>query len=120
MGDRWKTPGPLTHEEEGKLLRAGVAYSLAGDDAALSRLNGQYQGFIAQSTNPEALRIALTGMSGGRLSVADFGRVSADNAAFSGWVEKMKVRFKTRPAPVGVAPAAAAKQAAAAPASIKG
>ncbi len=126
LGDRWKTPTPLSAEEEGKLLRSGVAYSLAGDDAALGRLNGQYQAFIDQSRNPEALRIALTGMSGGRLSVADFGRVSADNAAFSGWVDKMKVRFKTRPAPVGTgvakvaappaSPAApAARQAAAAP-----
>ena len=101
MADRWKTPTPLNAEEEGKLLRAGVAYSLAGDDAALARLNGHYQGFIEQAHNPEALRIALTGLSGGRLSVADFGRVSADNAAFSGWVDKMKVRFKTRPAPMG-------------------
>jgi tetratricopeptide (TPR) repeat protein len=120
LGDRWRAPGPLSAEEEGKLLRAGVAYSLAGDDAALSRLNQQYSAFLAESRNPEALRIALTGMSGGRLSVADFGRVSADNAAFSGWVDKMKVRFKTRPAPVGSgvakAPAAPAKQAAAAPA----
>ena len=127
LGDRWKTPTPLSAEEEGKLLRAGVAYSLAGEDAALARLNGQYQGFIDGAHNPEALRIALTGLSGGRLSVADFGRVSADNAAFSGWVDKMKVRFKTRPAPVstGIAKVAApaaklaplpAKQAAAAPA----
>jgi len=117
LGDRWKTPGPLSAEDEGKLLRAGVAYSLAGDDKSLARLNGQYQGFIDQARNPEALRIALTGLSGGRLSVADFGRVSADNAAFSGWVDRMKVRFKTRPAPVGtgaikaVAPVAPAKQA---------
>jgi len=127
LGDRWKTPTPLSAEEEGKLLRAGVAYSLAGDDKSLARLNSQYQGFLDQSHNPEALRIALTGLSGGRLSVADFGRVSADNAAFAGWVDKMKVRFKTAPAPVGTGvkaaapppakPAApAAKQAAAAPA----
>jgi len=101
LGERWRAPTPLSTEEEGKLLRAGVAYSLAGDDAALTRLNGHYGGFIDQSSNPEALRIALTGIAGGRLRVADFGRVTADNAAFSGWVEKMKVRFKTRPAPVG-------------------
>jgi tetratricopeptide (TPR) repeat protein len=125
LGDRWRTPGPLSAEEEGKLLRAGVAYSLAGDDKALGRLNQQYQAFLDQSRNPEALRIALTGLSGGRLNVADFGRVSADNAAFSGWVDKMKVRFKTRPAPIGTgtakaaapaAPAVPAKQAAATPA----
>ena len=27
--------------------------------------------------------------------------MSADNEAFAGWVDKMKGRFKTRPAPVG-------------------
>ncbi len=124
LGDRWKNPAPLTAEEEGKLLRAGVAYSLAGDDAALSRLNGQYNGFYAAAHNPDALRIALAGMSGGRLSVADFGRVSADNEAFAGWVAKMKVRFREAPAPIGkgpvktaapAAPATAPKRAEAAP-----
>ena len=128
MGDRWKNPAPLSADEEGKLLRAGVAYSLAGDDAALTRLSGQYKGFFDAAHNPEALRIALTGVSTNRLSVADFGRVSADNEAFTGWVEKMKAHFRTAPAPVGTgkvqasAPApkptaAPGKQAAAAPAA---
>jgi tetratricopeptide (TPR) repeat protein len=113
LGDRWKTPTPLTSEEEGRLLRAGVAYTLAGDDASLARLDQRYRGFYEKANNPDALRIALTGETNGRLSVGDFGRVSADNEAFAGWVEKMKGRFKTRPAPVGTAkaPAAAAKQA---------
>lgn len=101
LGDRWKNPAALSADEEGKLLRAGVAYSLAGDDAALARLSTQYKAFIDAAHNPEALRIALTGVSTNRLSVADFGRVSADNEAFAGWVDKMKVRFKERPAPVG-------------------
>jgi tetratricopeptide (TPR) repeat protein len=117
LGLRWKDPTALSADEEGKLLRAGVAYSLAGDDAALTRLSSQYKGFFDAAHNPEALRIALTGVSTNRLSVADFGRVSADNEAFAGWVDKMKVRFKTRPAPVGtgkaiVPPAAVAKTAA--------
>jgi hypothetical protein len=131
LGDRWKNPVALSADEEGKLLRAGVAYSLAGDDAALTRLNGQYKSFFDAAHNPEALRIALTGVSTNRLSVADFGRVSADNEAFTGWVDKMKVRFKTRPAPVGAgkqpvaaptAPAAKApaKQALAAPPAVAG
>jgi hypothetical protein len=120
MGDRWKNPAPLSADEEGKLLRAGVAYSLAGDDAALSRLSGQYRGFFEAAHNPEALRIALTGVSVNRLSVADFGRVSADNEAFAGWVEKMKAHFRTAPAPVGTgkvqASAPAAAKSAAGPA----
>jgi tetratricopeptide (TPR) repeat protein len=101
LGERWKDSAPLSAEEEGKLLRAGVAYSLAGDDAALTRLSGQYQRYIDQSHNPEALRIALTGISTNHLSVADFSRVSADNEAFTGWVARMKVRFHTAPVPVG-------------------
>jgi tetratricopeptide (TPR) repeat protein len=129
MGERWKNPQPLSADEEGKLLRAGVAYSLAGDDAALGRLSSQYKGFFDAAHNPEALRIALTGVSTNRLSVADFGRVSADNEAFTGWVAKMKDHFKTAPAPTGpikaAAPAAPAKpapvkQAQAATATAKG
>ena len=124
LGDRWKTDTPLSADEEGRLIRAGVAYSLAGDTGALSRLEQRYQGFYEKANNPEALRIALSGVPQGRLSVADFSRASADNQMFAGWVEKMKGRFKTRPAPVGTGkppaaapakPLAPAKQAQAAP-----
>jgi tetratricopeptide (TPR) repeat protein len=131
LGARWKDPAALSADDEGKLLRAGVAYSLAGDDAALTRLSAQYKGFFDAAHNPEALRIALTGVSTNRLSVADFGRVSADNEAFAGWVDKMKARFKTRPAPIGTGrpvtpvaapakPAGPAKQAQAATGAAKG
>jgi tetratricopeptide (TPR) repeat protein len=124
LGDRWKTPQPLSADEEGRLLRAGVAYSLAGDDAALARLSNEYKGFFDGAHNPAALRIALTGVSTNKLSVADFGRVSADNEAFTGWVDKMKAHFREAPPPSGPTKAAApapasakapAKQAAATP-----
>jgi len=112
LGDRYKVAGPLSVEDEGRLLRAGVAFSLAGDNAALARLQQRYEGFFDQARNPEALRVALTGESG-RLSVADFGRVTADNEAFAGWVSKMKQRFKQPPASAAK-PAPPVKQAAAA------
>jgi hypothetical protein len=58
--------------------------------------------------------VALSGEPLGRLGVADFGRVTADNEIFAGWVAKMKTRFKTAQPPVGTGkPAAPAKQAAA-------
>ncbi|MDF2899994.1 MAG: hypothetical protein K0Q62_53 [Phenylobacterium sp.] len=122
LGDRWKAAGPLSADEEGKLLRTGVAYSLSGNDAALARLQQRYSGFYAQARNPEALRVALSGVETGQLSVGDFGRVTADNEAFAGWVEKMKARFREKPAPVGPAkpaapPAPAARQANAATAA---
>jgi tetratricopeptide (TPR) repeat protein len=122
LGDRWKLPGALSSEDEGKLLRAGVAYSLAGDEAALGRLQQRYSGFYDQARNPEALRVALSGADAGRLNVADFGRVTADNEAFAGWVDKMKVRFRQKPAPVGTGKPVVppAKQAAATAPAAKG
>ncbi len=122
LGERWKSPAPLTADEEGRLLRAGVAYSLTGDTGALGRLEARYQGYYEKAANPEALRIALSGMSSGRLSAADFSRVAADTATFAGWVDKMKGRFKTRAAPLGAgkAPVAPARQAQAAPKAAKG
>jgi tetratricopeptide (TPR) repeat protein len=97
LGERYKSPAPLSTDEEGRLLRAGVAYSLAGDGAALARLSQRYQGFIDQARNPEALHVALSGQSSGTLGVADFGRVVADSEAFAGWVAEMKQRFKQPP-----------------------
>lgn len=122
LGERWKSSAPLSADEEGRLLRAGVAYSLIGDAGALDRLEARYQGFYDKASNPEALRIALSGMPSGRLSTADFSRVAADTATFAGWVDRMKGRFKTRAAPVGSgkAPASPPRQAEVAPKSAKG
>ena len=112
LGERWKQDLPLKVEEEGKLLRAGVAYSLAGDDEALTRLRGRYDGLFDRARNPEALRVAFAGVDGGTLTANDFSRAVADNEGFAGWVAKMKQRFREKPAPVTTRTAEAATAAA--------
>jgi hypothetical protein len=91
----------LTTDEESKLLRAGIAYSLAGDEGGLTRLHDHYQSFIAGASAPDALKVALSGMNGAQLTSTDFTRSSAENDSFVGWVQAMKERFRTHPAPVG-------------------
>lgn len=103
IGERWKSVLPLRPDEESKLLRAGVAYSLAGDDAALARLRDHYSSYFEFARNPEALRVAFAGVDGGTLTANDFSRTVADNEGFAGWVSKMKVKFRDKPAPVGPA-----------------
>ena len=103
IGERWKSLLPLRPDEESKLLRAGVAYSLAGDDAALTRLRDHYSSYFELARNPEALRVAFAGVDGGALTANDFSRAVADNEGFAGWVSKMKQRFRDKPAPVGPA-----------------
>ncbi|MGA0603071.1 tetratricopeptide repeat protein [Caulobacter sp. KR2-114] len=117
LGERYKLGGPLSADDEGKLLRAGVAFSLAGDDAGLGRLREHYGPYVDSTRNPDALRVALTGIAASRVSVADLGRITADNQAFSGWVAKMKDRFRNPPPPL---PAAPVKQAAATAPATKG
>lgn len=112
LGQRWQDAKPLTIEEEGKLLRAGVAFSLAGDDEALTRLEGRYSRYLDQANNPEALRVALTGVASGRIGVGDFGRMTADNAAFAGWVGRMKEKFRQAAPPATAGQTAAASAAA--------
>jgi tetratricopeptide (TPR) repeat protein len=106
LGDRYRTQGPLASEQEGQLLRAAVAYSLADDDASLGRLRGRWEPFVAGARNPDALRVALSGLNGGQVSPADFSKIAADNQAFEGWVAKMKDRFRQSPPPAPRGPMA--------------
>jgi tetratricopeptide (TPR) repeat protein len=100
LGERWKNPVALRPEEEGQLLRAGVAYSLSGDEAALERMRSRYEPMFDGARNPDALRVAFAAMDGGRLTTADFGRSVAESEAFNGWVGRMKQKFREKPAPV--------------------
>ncbi|HYE42683.1 MAG TPA: endoglucanase, partial [Caulobacteraceae bacterium] len=112
LGDRWKDPTPLSPEDETRLVRAGIAYTLAGDDQGLAALSQRYDPFIARSQAPDALRVALS-RDVDTITPADFARASAQADNFAGWVTAMKKKFRER-TPVRSA-AGAAKPAAAAP-----
>jgi len=107
LGDRWKSATPLTADEENRLLRAGVAYSLAGDDAALARLRTRYAKLTDDVRAPDAMKVALSGGDDAPMSAGDFMRVSSDADTFAGWVARMKKRLRDKPTP-GAAPAAPA------------
>ncbi len=97
LGERWKNQAPLTADEEAKLLRASVAYSLAGDNAALTRLRTRFDPYVDGAHSPEALRVALAGADAIKLPASDFARISADNDSFSAWVIKMKQKLRSEP-----------------------
>ncbi len=97
LGDRWKTPAPLAPEQEAMLLRAGIAYSRASDNAGLERLRGHFAGFVDQARSPDALRVALAGPEAMPALTRDFGKLVAADDLFAGWVERMKQRFKDAP-----------------------
>jgi len=120
LGDRWKKPDPLSGEDQGRVMRAAVAYSLVGDDAALTRLRTHYGKLAETSSAPDALRVALAGVQEGALSAGDFARAASDAAAFAGWVAASKKRFHDQlAAPLTVPVAQPVKQTAAKPSPAK-
>ena len=99
LGERWKTQdGVLAPEEESKLLRAAVAYSLAQDDADLARLKDHYQGFVEKARWPDALRVALSGVNVEQITSANFAQAISDDQTFTGWVDRMKLHFRDKAA----------------------
>lgn len=98
LGERWKAPGPLAGEDESRLIRAGIAYSLAHDEKALERLTERWTGFIDQAHAPDALRLALSRFDSG-VAPAEFTRAVAQADTFAGWVATMKKRFHGPPFP---------------------
>jgi tetratricopeptide (TPR) repeat protein len=110
LGERWKDATALSGEEETRLIRAGIAYSLAGDDAGLARLAEHFAGFVSTARAPDALRVALA-RNVESITPQQFAEASAAADSFAGWVAAAKQRFRQ----AGAQTHAAAAPAAAAP-----
>jgi hypothetical protein len=111
LGERFKDPAALSADEEARLIRAGVGYSLGRDSAALTRLSRNYRPFVAGARARSALAIALDAGEGGA-SVGDFAALTASADTFAGWVAAMKAELRQKTG--GNRPAAPARPQAAA------
>ncbi|HRO34166.1 MAG TPA: hypothetical protein PLQ03_12230 [Brevundimonas sp.] len=117
LGERYRDAAtPLTPDEEARLLRAGVGYSLGRDAGALARLSRNYRPFVAGARNADGLRIALDGLDGmgGTADAGDFAALAAGVDTFNGWVAGMKAQIRQKTG--GNRPAAPARPASSAPA----
>ncbi len=114
LGDRHESPAALSADEEARLIRAGVGYSLARDSNALARLSARYRPFVAGARSKPALSIALAGMDGAG-APTDFAALTASADTFSGWVAEMKAELRRKTG--GDRPAAPARPQAAAAAA---
>lgn len=99
LGERHTdTARALTPDEESRVIRAGVGYSLAQDAAALGRLSRNYSPFITNARSGAAMRIALDGLdgSGGTARAQDFAGLTASADTFTGWITQMKAQLRER------------------------
>ncbi len=120
LGDRWKAvDNPLSEEDETRLLRSAVSYSLANDTKALARLKQRFSPLVEKARQADALKIALDGLDDDTV-VAPSQVLStlAQSDKFAGWAARAKQKFQGQALvattqPVTPAPAKAAKAAAA-------
>ena len=96
MGERFKdTPTPLSADEENRIIRAGVGYSLGHDLTSLTKLSRAYQPFVDRARSAAALRIALAGFDGMEgVDAKDFASLTSGADTFAGWVQTMKADFR--------------------------
>jgi tetratricopeptide (TPR) repeat protein len=111
LGDRHRNPAALGADEEARLIRAGVGYSLGRDSAALSRLSRNYRPFVAGARSKTALSIALDDGAEGT-SPGNFAALTTSADTFAGWVSTMKTELRQKTG--GNRPAAPARPQAAA------
>ncbi|WP_313102417.1 hypothetical protein [Brevundimonas sp.] len=99
LGNRYRDALiPLTADEENRLIRAGVGYSLARDAGALNRLSANYSGFADKARSPGGIRIALAGLDGadGSGRPQDFATLSAGADTYAGWIAATKAEFRQK------------------------
>ncbi len=96
LGDRYKSDSPLAIADEGRLIRAAVAYSLLKDQPSLNRMNDRWGKFAATASSPDAMRVALAPLDGGTINARDFATAAAQTDSFTGWVAGMKKRFRDK------------------------
>ena len=92
LGDRFRSGVPLADLEETELLRAAIAYSLAGDEAGLGRLRSRYGVQAGAGKDAALLKVALAGPQAG-FGAGEYGRAGSEADTFAAWVAAMKVRL---------------------------
>lgn len=94
LGARWETPATrLSTDEETRVIRTGVGYSLAPNPTALTRVADRYRPFLEGARNPNAMRLALAGPGDGA-DLRDVQRLSQSIDTFVGWVSQARAAFR--------------------------
>ena len=99
LGDRGSTGAPLSPEERTQVMRAAVAYSLAGDQAALQRLRTRFTAKMSDSPDARAFSVVTGKIDQQGVAFQDLAKSIAAVDTLQAFMADLKKQ--------GVAPAAA-------------
>jgi hypothetical protein len=102
IGDRANAGGPLSAEDRAQVMRAAVAYSLAGDNAALQRLRTRFEAKMKESPDASAFSVVTGRIDQQGVAFQDLAKSIAAVDTLQAFMADMK---KQGPPAVSPAPA---------------
>ena len=94
LGNRWSDPQALTIDEQADVLRAAIAYNLAGDRSAIDRLTMRYGAQMATTDQAEAFDVLTSDTSAsGDVRIGDLARQIAGVDTLDAFMGRFRDRF---------------------------
>ncbi|MEO1039614.1 MAG: tetratricopeptide repeat protein [Pseudomonadota bacterium] len=94
LGERWREATPLTDNESHEVLRAAIAFALAGDEASVARLKSRYAQAMAHTRHATAFSLlAEDGVAAGDARLVDMVNQLADMQGMDGFMSGFARRF---------------------------
>jgi tetratricopeptide (TPR) repeat protein len=92
-GERWRDFQPLTTEEKGDIIRAGIGYSLAEDAIGSARLREKYAAKMENGADKTAFDAATKPATSNSSEFIAIAKMAASVDTLDGFVREMKMRF---------------------------
>ena len=92
-GERWRDFQPLTTEEKGDIIRAGIGYSLAEDAIGIARLREKYAAKMENGADKTAFDAATKPATSNSSEFIAIAKMAASVDTLDGFVREMKMRF---------------------------
>ena len=99
VADRANAGGPLSAEDRAQVMRAAVAYSLAGDNAALQRLRTRFEPRMKDSPDASAFSVVTGRIDQQGVAFQDLAKTIAAVDTLQAFMADMKKQNAPAPAP---------------------
>jgi predicted negative regulator of RcsB-dependent stress response len=84
---------PLDGHDRQAVLRAGVAYTLAGDEAGVRSLYREYAGDMANTPEADAFEVVAAGVTADGAAIRDVARAVARTDLLERFIDRMRARM---------------------------
>lgn len=99
LGDAWSSGNALDDSQRYDVMRAAIAYSLAGDNLGLGRIRSKYAELMAGTADATSFEVVTGGLPEAAGSIRDVVASIAGTDTLDAFVRDYKKRFEVPPAP---------------------